>query len=87
MTTQLKMPKLPLWMGLLMLFYGIVAEAQTVTNVRAEQEQSDIVVAYDLEAKEPCNIEVYVSPDGGRTWQGPLVNLRRVQNEKCEWLA
>jgi hypothetical protein len=61
--------------------------AQTITNVRAEQEQSDIVVAYDLEAKEPCNIEVYVSPDGGRTWQGPLVNLRRVQNEKCEWLA
>jgi uncharacterized protein (TIGR02145 family) len=66
--------------------------AQTVTNVRAEQEQSDIVVAYDLEAKEPCNIEVYVSPDGGRSWQGPLVNLSgdagkniSAGAKKCRW--
>ncbi len=92
MTTQLKMPKLPLWMGLLMLLCSIAAEAQTVTNVRAEQEQSDIVVAYDLEAKEPCTIEVYVSPDGGRSWQGPLVNISgdagkniSAGAKKCRW--
>jgi uncharacterized protein (TIGR02145 family) len=77
-----------------MLFCGIAAEAQTVTNVRAEQEQSDIVVAYDLEAKEPCNIEVYVSPDGGRTWQGPLVNISgdagkniSAGAKKCRWVV
>ena len=51
------------------------SSAQTVSNVRAEQEQSDIIILYDLEAKEPCAIDVYVSPDGGRTWKGPLTNL------------
>ena len=51
------------------------SSAQTVTNVRAEQEQSDIIILYDLEAKEPCAIDVYVSPDGGRTWKGLLTNL------------
>ena len=51
------------------------SSAQTVSNVRAEQEQSDIIILYDLEAKEPCAIDVYVSPDGGRTWKGLLTNL------------
>ncbi len=92
MTTQLDMPKLPLWMGLLMLLCGIAAEAQTVTNVRAGQEQSDIVVMYDLESEEPCTIDVYVSQDGGRTWQGPLLNLSgdagkniSAGAKKCHW--
>jgi len=69
-----------------------VSWAQIVTNVRAEQEQSDIIVFYDLEAKEPCNIELYVSPDGGRTWNGPLTNLSgdagkdiSAGSKKCRW--
>jgi hypothetical protein len=68
--------------------------AQTVTNVRAEQVQSDIVVTYDLESKEPCTIEVYVSPDGGRTWQGPLSNISgdagkniSAGAKKCRWFV
>ena len=68
------------------------SSAQTVSNVRAEQEQSDIIILYDLEAKEPCAIDVYVSPDGGRTWKGPLTNLSgdagkniSAGAKKCRW--
>ena len=77
---------------LLLLYCSVVVEAQTVTNVRAEQEQSDIIILYDLEAKEPCAIDVYVSPDGGRTWKGPLTNLSgdagkniSAGPKKCRW--
>jgi len=76
----------------LLLLISVVLKAQTVTNVRAEQEQSDIIVFYDLEAKEPCYIELYVSPDGGRTWKGPLTNLSgdagkdiSAGSKQCRW--
>ena len=36
------------------------------------QEQSKIVVSYDLETKTPCKVSLYVSTNGGATWQGPL---------------
>ena len=47
-------------------------QAQKVTNVSNRQEQSTIIVSYDLETKKPCKIALYVSTNGGTTWQGPL---------------
>jgi uncharacterized protein (TIGR02145 family) len=47
-------------------------QAQKVSNVSNRQEQSTIIVSYDLETKIPCKIALYVSTNGGTTWQGPL---------------
>ncbi len=51
---------------------GFSIYAQKVTNVSNHQEQSTIVVSYDIETKTPCKIELFVSTNGGTTWQGPL---------------
>jgi hypothetical protein len=51
---------------------GITTYAQKVSNISYRQEQSTIVVSYDLETKTPCKIDLYVSTDGGKTWKGPL---------------
>ena len=51
---------------------GITSHAQKVSNVTFRQEQSTIIVSYDLETKTPCEISLFVSTDDGNTWQGPL---------------
>ncbi len=51
---------------------GITTYAQKVSNVTFRQEQSTIVISYDLETKTPCKISLFVSTDDGKTWQGPL---------------
>jgi uncharacterized protein (TIGR02145 family) len=56
----------------MVLFYSFPISAQKVTNVSNRQEQSTIIVSYDLETKIPCKIALYVSTNGGKTWQGPL---------------
>jgi uncharacterized protein (TIGR02145 family) len=54
------------------LFGGPSNYAQKVSNISFSQEQSNIVVSYDLEVKTPCKVSLYVSTDSGLTWQGPL---------------
>ena len=56
----------------LFLFFTVSLFAQKVTNVLNKQEQSTIIVSYDLETKSPCKIALYVSTNGGTNWQGPL---------------
>ena len=51
---------------------GITTHAQKVSNVTFRQEQSNIVLSYDLETKTPCKISLFISTDDGETWQGPL---------------
>ena len=46
--------------------------SQKVSNITFKQEQSNIVVYYDLETKTPCKVSLFVSINGGATWQGPL---------------
>ena len=65
------MKQLNLFIGLF-LFFSVTISAQKVTNVSNRQEQSTIIVSYDLETKTPCKIALYVSTNGGTTWQGPL---------------
>ena len=46
-----------------------------LTNIAATQSGKKIVINYTLNGKEGISayeIELYVSPDGGNTWQGPL---------------
>jgi hypothetical protein len=48
---------------------------QIISNITANQSGKSIVVNYTLTGKEEIaayEIKLYVSPDGGNTWQGPL---------------
>ncbi len=54
---------------------GITANAQKVSNISFRQEQSTIIVSYDLETKTPCKVSLYVSTNGGVKWQGPLTKV------------
>jgi tetratricopeptide (TPR) repeat protein len=56
----------------ILLFQAITTHAQKVSNVSFRQEQSNIIVSYDLETKTTCKISLFVSIDDGKTWQGPL---------------
>jgi uncharacterized protein (TIGR02145 family) len=52
--------------------FGITTNAQKVSNITYRQEQSNIIVSYDLETKTPCKVSLYVSTNGGVKWQGSL---------------
>jgi uncharacterized protein (TIGR02145 family) len=54
---------------------GITAYSQKVSNITFRQEQSTIIVSYDLETKTPCKVSLYVSTNGGVKWQGPLTKV------------
>ena len=60
---------------LLTAFTAITSYAQKVSNISFRQEQSTIIVSYDLETKTPCKVSLYVSIDGGVKWQGPLIKV------------
>ncbi len=57
---------------LILLFGLAISYAQKLTNVSVRQEQSSIIVTYNIVTKTPCKIALYVSMNGGTTWQGPL---------------
>ena len=50
--------------------------AQQVNNVEASQLGQNIVVTYDLETEQPCTINLFISANGGNTWQGPLKQVQ-----------
>ncbi len=54
------------------MFLSYISTAQKVSNITFRQEQSTIIVSYDLETKTPCKISLFVSTDDGKTWKGPL---------------
>ena len=57
---------------ILICLLGLTTHAQKVSNITFKQEQSNILVSYDLETKTPCKVSLFVSINGGATWQGPL---------------
>ena len=48
------------------------AQAQKVSNIRAEQRGQDILVLYSLETTSPCEVSLLLSQDNGLTWGSPL---------------
>jgi uncharacterized protein (TIGR02145 family) len=53
-------------------FTAVTSYSQKISNITFRQEQSNIIISYDLETKIPCKIALFVSTNGGSTWQGPL---------------
>ncbi len=60
---------------IIILLHVVTTNAQKVSNIAFRQEQSTIIVSYDLESKTPCKVSLYVSTNGGTTWQGPLTKV------------
>lgn len=50
--------------------------SQSITNVQAKAEGNTVVVSYHLQSSNSMAISLYVSEDGGRTFTGPLKNVR-----------
>ena len=48
------------------------AQAQKVSNIKAEQRGQDIIVSYLLETSSPCEVILLVSEDNGGKWDVPL---------------
>jgi uncharacterized protein (TIGR02145 family) len=48
---------------------------QKVSNVNYKQEQNNIIVTYSLDTKAPCTVSLFVSTNGGNSWQGPLIKV------------
>jgi uncharacterized protein (TIGR02145 family) len=71
----MKRSNLLLVLYLTILQIGITTYAQKVSNITFRQEQSTIIVSYDLETKTPCKVSLYVSNNGGTSWQGPLTKI------------
>ena len=71
----MKRSKLLLVLYITIFQIGISTYAQKVSNITFRQEQSTIIVSYDLETKTPCKVSLYVSTDGGVKWQGPLTKV------------
>ena len=53
------------------LLFGNTAMAQKVTNVYAEQAGNVLHIHYDLQTDSPCEVALYVSMDGCKTYTGP----------------
>jgi formylglycine-generating enzyme required for sulfatase activity len=43
--------------------------AQSVSNVRVEQDLGKVVINYSLETATPCDISVFISTDNGNSWR------------------
>ena len=69
------MKKLQFLLLFLVVLQTSISLAQKVSNIAYRQEQSNIIVSYDLETKTPCKVNLFVSTDGGITWQGPLTKV------------
>ena len=64
--------------SLIILFFicPFIYFAQKVNNVESSQLGQNIVVTYDLETEQPCTINLFISTNGGATWQGPLKQVQ-----------
>ena len=61
---------------LLLLTTAYSIYSQSITNVQAKTEGNTVVVSYQLESSNLVQITLYVSEDGGRTFVGPIKNVR-----------
>ena len=61
--------------SLTIFFYSFNSYAQKVSNISFVQEQSNIIISYNLETSVTCNVSLYVSLNEGKLWKGPLIKV------------
>jgi formylglycine-generating enzyme required for sulfatase activity len=62
-------------LSLVVFLFGLTTRAQTVSNVTAEQQGNALVIHYNLSTDSPCEVSLFVSLNGGKTWTGPLLRV------------
>lgn len=70
---------------LMILSISGVAKAQSITNVRARQEEKKIIVTYDLTGGNQGSrytVHLFVSEDGGYSWEGPMTQITAGSSEQ-----
>jgi hypothetical protein len=60
---------------LLLILQTSLTFAQKVSNISNRQVENKMIISYDLKTMVPCKVSLYVSVDGGITWQGPLLKV------------
>ncbi len=63
--------------------FGVIGWAQQVSKVTASQEGQRIVVQYQLQTPEPCEVELYCSEDGGQQWKAVKGGLSGDQHRQA----
>ncbi len=61
--------------SLVLILFAMTTRAQTVTDVTAEQQGNVLVVHYNLTNESPCEVSLFVSLNGGKSWTGPLLRV------------
>ncbi len=64
-----------LFLVLLVCIPGKIILSQEITNIRFEQAGKMINVYYDLTGECSYEVKLYYSPDGGKNWGNPLINV------------
>ena len=54
---------------------GFTTYGQKVSSINSRQEEKKMIISYYLETKTPCKVSLFVSTNGGTTWQGPLTKV------------
>ena len=49
--------------------------SQEISGVVAIQKGTNIQISYNLKSEDPCDVVAYVSLNGGKKWDGPLLNV------------
>jgi formylglycine-generating enzyme required for sulfatase activity len=60
------------------------SHSQTLTAVKVTQEGQHLRICYTLQTSTPATIELWVSENGGSTWQGPI---RHVEGDVGEGIS
>lgn len=68
------MKKIVLYVLLVMACFS--STAQTISNFRLEQVGQVLEIHYDLAYSSVCEVQLWVSPDNGKNWNGPLTKVR-----------
>jgi hypothetical protein len=68
------MKKIVLYVLLVMACFS--STAQTISNFRLEQVGQVLEIRYDLAYSSVCEVQLWVSPDNGKNWNGPLTKVK-----------
>jgi uncharacterized protein (TIGR02145 family) len=56
-------------------FIGLIGYSQKVINTVIQKDKNIFIITFDLESIKPCKANLFVSENGGITFQGPLKKI------------
>jgi uncharacterized protein (TIGR02145 family) len=59
----------------LLIIYSTIITAQTISNIEVKTDENRIIINYNLIFNNSVTIELYLSEDNGKKWEGPLKSV------------